>query len=177
MPQGNYDDQLPIFKWKNWVPKKVNIMNWRASLDRLPTLTSLQARGVPVQSVSCPLCQEAEETTEHVFTSCPTSITVWNSVARWCKITPIYAFYMQNILELHVHKPGSTTWKKMVNAIALVTRWCFWRARNERLHNNKVKITEQIVNEVKAMACLWIGNRAIKMCAKLTQWSSFSILL
>ncbi|KAK1423184.1 hypothetical protein QVD17_18479 [Tagetes erecta] len=174
--QGS-DDQEPVFKWNNWVPKKVNVMNWRASLNRLPTLISLQARGVNVQTSTCLLCNEADETAEHVFTACPKVTTVWNSVASWCKISPLYAFSINDIFELHVHKPGSPIWKKLINAIVLVTCWCFWKARNEQSHGNKVKTADQIVNEVKAMSFLWIRNRATKICADWNQWSSFAITL
>lgn len=170
-------EEEAVFKWNNWVPKKVNIMNWRASCDRLPTLKALDKRGITVQTNTCILCQEALETTEHIFTSCPAVINVWNGIASWCEIVPIYAFSMKDILELHIHKPGSQTWKKLINAIALVTCWYFWQARNDKIHNRNIKTTYQILNEVKTMAFLWIGNRASKICADWNEWNSFSISL
>lgn len=54
-PHGS-GNQETVFKWNSWVPKKVNVMNWRASLNRMPTLKSLQARGVNIQTDICSLC-------------------------------------------------------------------------------------------------------------------------
>ncbi|GJU88931.1 putative RNA-directed DNA polymerase [Tanacetum coccineum] len=38
------------FKWNSWVPKKVNICLWRASLNRLPTRSNLTNKGINLES-------------------------------------------------------------------------------------------------------------------------------
>ncbi|XP_076931459.1 uncharacterized protein LOC143596613 [Bidens hawaiensis] len=58
------------FAWNNWVPRKVNVVAWRAELERLPTFVSLAARNLAVTSNFCPFCGEVEETAEHLFVSC-----------------------------------------------------------------------------------------------------------
>ncbi|GJR39959.1 hypothetical protein Tco_1215643 [Tanacetum coccineum] len=45
--------------WNSWIPKKVNICLWRASLDRLLTCTNLSYCGVVLPSLSCHLCSNA----------------------------------------------------------------------------------------------------------------------
>ncbi|GKD24074.1 reverse transcriptase domain, reverse transcriptase zinc-binding domain protein [Tanacetum coccineum] len=45
--------------WNSWIPRKVNICLWRASLDRLLTRTNLSYHGVVLPSLSCPLCSNA----------------------------------------------------------------------------------------------------------------------
>uniref|UniRef100_A0A251TWR6 Putative reverse transcriptase zinc-binding domain-containing protein n=1 Tax=Helianthus annuus TaxID=4232 RepID=A0A251TWR6_HELAN len=56
-----------VHRWNNWVPKKVGILTWRANLDRLPTRCALARRNINVPNVLCPMCGEAQETTEHIL--------------------------------------------------------------------------------------------------------------
>ncbi|GKB12598.1 RNA-directed DNA polymerase, eukaryota, partial [Tanacetum coccineum] len=44
--------------WNSWIPRKVNICVWRASLNRLPSRLNLQNRGVALSSILCPLCED-----------------------------------------------------------------------------------------------------------------------
>ncbi|GKD27953.1 hypothetical protein Tco_1234167 [Tanacetum coccineum] len=41
--------------WSKLIPVKVNIMGWRLSIDKLPTRVNLDARGIDVPSVLCPV--------------------------------------------------------------------------------------------------------------------------
>ncbi|GJV01122.1 putative RNA-directed DNA polymerase, eukaryota, reverse transcriptase zinc-binding domain protein [Tanacetum coccineum] len=45
-----------IHKWISCIPRKVNVCVWRASLNRLLTRSNLSARGVNLQSIRCPMC-------------------------------------------------------------------------------------------------------------------------
>ncbi|GJU78445.1 RNA-directed DNA polymerase, eukaryota, reverse transcriptase zinc-binding domain protein [Tanacetum coccineum] len=56
-------------RWCKLVPNKVNIMVWRMALDRLPTRVNLDARGLDIPSVLCPICEECSESTAHFFFS------------------------------------------------------------------------------------------------------------
>ncbi|KAJ0628987.1 putative RNA-directed DNA polymerase [Helianthus annuus] len=44
-----------IFKWNNWTPKKVGIVDWRAMVERLPTRNALELKGIHTASTTCPL--------------------------------------------------------------------------------------------------------------------------
>ena len=57
-------------RWCKLIPIKVNIMAWRLSLNKLTTRMNLDARGIDVPSVLCPICGEYSETANHLFFSC-----------------------------------------------------------------------------------------------------------
>nr|GEU67457.1 RNA-directed DNA polymerase, eukaryota, reverse transcriptase zinc-binding domain protein [Tanacetum cinerariifolium] len=57
-------------KWVKSIPNKINIFVWKVSLDRLPTRHNLVQRGVPVPSLSCPNCNNAQEDLAHILFSC-----------------------------------------------------------------------------------------------------------
>ncbi|GJX49068.1 RNA-directed DNA polymerase, eukaryota, reverse transcriptase zinc-binding domain protein [Tanacetum coccineum] len=51
--------------WNSWIPRKVNVCVWRASINRLATRSNLAARGVSLSSTLCPFCVEENEDIEH----------------------------------------------------------------------------------------------------------------
>ncbi|GJS70247.1 ribonuclease H-like domain-containing protein [Tanacetum coccineum] len=57
--------------WNSWIPRKVNICVWRASLNRLPSRLNLQNIGVALSSILCPLCEDEVESVAHCLISLP----------------------------------------------------------------------------------------------------------
>ncbi|GKA17317.1 reverse transcriptase domain, reverse transcriptase zinc-binding domain protein, partial [Tanacetum coccineum] len=47
--------------WNNMVPKKVNIFMWRALKGRLPVRVKLNRRGIDLDLVLCPCCNNIVE--------------------------------------------------------------------------------------------------------------------
>ncbi|GJS78792.1 RNA-directed DNA polymerase, eukaryota [Tanacetum coccineum] len=47
-------------RWVKYVPIKINVFAWNVFLDRLPTRSNLQHRGVLVSDSLCPLCSSAK---------------------------------------------------------------------------------------------------------------------
>ena len=72
-----YDDSsIRHHIWISWVPIKVNLCVWRATIDRVPTYLNLAKRGVALASTICPLCKMEEEYVSHRFITCSFSNTV-----------------------------------------------------------------------------------------------------
>ncbi|XP_076920194.1 uncharacterized protein LOC143581255 [Bidens hawaiensis] len=90
-----------IFKWNNWIPKKVNLVAWRAELDRLPTRVALAARNINVLSIDCAFCGDHNESVEHIIVSCGLAQAVWHAISVWCRVPAIYTFRVRDLLELH----------------------------------------------------------------------------
>lgn len=57
--------------WSKLVPKKVNIFVWRAQRGRLPVRVELDRRGVDLDAVLCPSCNNFVE-------SCAHSLVTWD---------------------------------------------------------------------------------------------------
>ncbi|GJT46622.1 2-oxoglutarate (2OG) and Fe(II)-dependent oxygenase superfamily protein [Tanacetum coccineum] len=57
--------------WNYWIPRKVNICVWRASIDRLSTRLNLVNRGVSIDSAVCPFCEACRESVNHCLLICP----------------------------------------------------------------------------------------------------------
>ncbi|GJT72751.1 RNA-directed DNA polymerase, eukaryota, reverse transcriptase zinc-binding domain protein [Tanacetum coccineum] len=66
---SNHIDSHPT-RWNKLLPIKVNILTWRVINRRIPTRTNLDRRGIDLDSVHCPLCDEDLESEDHIFVSC-----------------------------------------------------------------------------------------------------------
>ena len=53
-------------RWNKLIPIKVNIASWRFENRRVPTRVNLDHRGIDLDSVRCPICDEDLETEEHI---------------------------------------------------------------------------------------------------------------
>ena len=57
-------------RWVNAVPNKVNIHAWKVKLDCLPTRLNISRRGLSINSILCPNCNNEVESASHLFFSC-----------------------------------------------------------------------------------------------------------
>ncbi|XP_035837150.1 uncharacterized protein LOC118485040 [Helianthus annuus] len=162
-----------VFEWNNRVPKKVAIMAWRSEMEKLPTKCALSARNIPVQDLRCLLCNEYDESSEHLFVSCHFAQIIWQNIASWCKIPPIIAFDVKDLLDLHGYSSVSKKRKKAIHAIVLVTFWGIWRMRNEVTFRQGSPNTVKVLEEIKAMAYLWVKNRSKEAQLSWDDWCRF----
>ncbi|GJV11474.1 RNA-directed DNA polymerase, eukaryota, reverse transcriptase zinc-binding domain protein [Tanacetum coccineum] len=73
--------------WCNILPRKVNIFIWRMRLDRLPHRLNLSRRGLDIQSIDCPICNNDRETNDHIFFSCDVASNIWRLVHVWSDLS------------------------------------------------------------------------------------------
>ncbi|XP_071713997.1 uncharacterized protein [Rutidosis leptorrhynchoides] len=65
------------------VLKKVEVFVWRARKSRLPVLVELDKRGVDLNSVRFPLCDDDIESVNHSLIHCKHAFEVWCKVFYW----------------------------------------------------------------------------------------------
>ncbi|PWA78745.1 ribonuclease H protein [Artemisia annua] len=56
-------------RWVEYIPIKINVFALKVFLDRLPTRSNLQHRGVQVSDSLCPICSSALEDSSHLLFS------------------------------------------------------------------------------------------------------------
>lgn len=57
-------------RWIKAMPIKVNIHAWKVKIDCLPTRINISQRGMKIESIICPMCGEAAESSRHIFFTC-----------------------------------------------------------------------------------------------------------
>lgn len=75
--------------WKGLAPSNVLVFAWKAMWGRVPTKHILRRRGALPSEVplTCVFCENAVETAEHHFFSCPFSAKVWDHCNRWFSVS------------------------------------------------------------------------------------------
>ncbi|GKA25333.1 RNA-directed DNA polymerase, eukaryota [Tanacetum coccineum] len=74
-----------VWQWKfddeeSFTIRTVNVFAWRAMRNQLPTRTSLDTRGIDIDSLLCPFCNSNMEDSNHVFFSCNVALELWNKI-------------------------------------------------------------------------------------------------
>jgi hypothetical protein len=71
--------------WKIDAPSKALVLGWRLLLDRLPTRSALNHRGILLNpnDLLCVFCSLHVEDSGHLFLSCQFSKEVWAEIANW----------------------------------------------------------------------------------------------
>ncbi|GJS77223.1 RNA-directed DNA polymerase, eukaryota [Tanacetum coccineum] len=57
-------------RWVKCVPIKINVLAWKIKTDALPTRFNISRRGIDIQDMSCLICDNAIESTDHLFFRC-----------------------------------------------------------------------------------------------------------
>lgn len=159
-----------VMSWDSWVPVKVNLLMWRAEMDRLPTRIALKRRGVDIQDFGCVLCNAADESMEHIFTGCGFSFGVWSMIGSWCKIGPVYAFDFSDILRLHEIASTSKWGKRIIKCIVMIACWAIWRSRNTTVFEGGTSKVIEVVSNTKFLAFLWLSSRSRFRALRWKDW-------
>ncbi|GKD51880.1 RNA-directed DNA polymerase, eukaryota, partial [Tanacetum coccineum] len=74
-------------RWIKVVPLKINVHAWKVSLDCLPTRLNISRRGMDIDSILCPMCDKAVESTSHLFFTCHVAREVFRKITRWWDVS------------------------------------------------------------------------------------------
>nr|GFB23861.1 RNA-directed DNA polymerase, eukaryota, reverse transcriptase zinc-binding domain protein [Tanacetum cinerariifolium] len=148
--------------WNILVPKKVNIFVWRAIKGRLPVRVELDKRGIDLDSMLCPCCNNSVETCAHCLVTCDLAMSVWDKVFNWWKVGNVNDF---SIFELFsssggVNVPSFLT--RVWQAVIWTSGYFIWKERNARVFGKKVTSTNMIVQDIKLKSFEWIVRRSKK---------------
>ncbi|KAK1273796.1 hypothetical protein QJS04_geneDACA015179 [Acorus gramineus] len=67
--------------WQKYQPPTYSACTWLALLDKAPTLTNLQRKGL-VREVTSLMCKSEVETVDHLYLKCPFAAFIWSLVLR-----------------------------------------------------------------------------------------------
>ncbi|XP_042477785.1 uncharacterized protein LOC122059169 [Macadamia integrifolia] len=122
--------------WHNNLPPRIATFGWRLAHERLPTDELIRKKGIFLVS-RCSLCEQYEESMEHIFLHCPFSRDIWEKFTscfaiRWSEHESIDSLFQW--------------WKRKSRLINLKNSWMIgftiiasqiWRERNIRRYEGK----------------------------------------
>lgn len=114
---------------------------WLVIQNRIPTRDRLIQWGLQVDD-RCLLCNQNHESRDHLFFDCPFSYDMWNMVARRLQILPIRTW--QDSLAQMTTLSTPTAQRLLILLAWQATVYWIWNERNNRLHINTFRTTDQI---------------------------------
>ncbi|XP_021971506.1 uncharacterized protein LOC110866670 [Helianthus annuus] len=133
----------------NSILSKCNIFVWREKMGKIATMDALKKRNIGDSNTICGLCEEGEESVDHLFTSCYFASMLWSFISSWCKSQNIVVFSFKDLIEVHNHFGLNRQKIEAINGLIRTGCWVIWRSRNEARFRNKPVKLEGIISEVK----------------------------
>ncbi|GKC26786.1 putative RNA-directed DNA polymerase [Tanacetum coccineum] len=165
--------------WNSWIPRKVNVCTWRASIDRLPTRSNPVNRGVALPSVQCCLCNREIEAVEHCIIRCSRVVPIWRNIWSWWGIpspSVFPSFSNQDIVKGNVKTSGCHLTNKVLNGVLLCSIWSIWKRRNKVSHAD-LDLAPKIIEEdlfpaIQRITKTWMSARLKSPEANWNNWIS-----
>ena len=144
---------------KCWAPNKCKIFLWLAIHSRCWTIDRLAKRGLPHPD-KCPLCDQEEETIQHLLTSCFVVRQVWFNLFAPLNLSRSVP---------RQHESSFTEWwcrtikrvkkedRKGVNSLIILGTWMIWKHRNACVFEGASPSVNSILSLLKdehSLCCL-----------------------
>jgi hypothetical protein len=125
--------------WESWAPSKCSFFIWLVMHNRCWTADRLARRGLPHPSV-CPLCDQEEETIQHLLISCVFARQFWYFL--------LSRSGLPNLSPDNVICSLDDWWSRAVekiprdlqsgfNSLVILGAWSLWRHRNDCVFNGR----------------------------------------
>ncbi|GJR55266.1 RNA-directed DNA polymerase, eukaryota [Tanacetum coccineum] len=139
-------------RWSKLVPKKVNILVWRAGRGRLATRVNLDSRNIDLHTILCPMCDSETKSTEHLMVSCSWSNAIWNKPKNKSFFEPLQL--------------------KCFEAVLFSSAWIMWRSRNRKVFTDKSQSSVEVFKEIQQLSFNWISGRGPSCSGSTTRQES-----
>ncbi|GLU17301.1 hypothetical protein SLE2022_336770 [Rubroshorea leprosula] len=137
--------------WKTNTLPKIQHFLWLLSHKRLKSLNFLQRLGICSSSI-CPRCQSYDETIDHIFKTCSSSVSLWNDILPGAIVsnddTPFLQWLRNNSARSDDALTTPVAWGTLFSFII----WGIWIFRNHVLYRHENINTQTFCNSIRFRA-------------------------
>ncbi|XP_071704072.1 uncharacterized protein [Rutidosis leptorrhynchoides] len=145
---------------KNYlVPNKLEIFIWRVLKRRLPVRIELDKRGIDLDSVRCPICDDDVESLDHLLFFCRVSMDVWDKVYKWWGLDAVTNLSISEAFRGKCNRNLSHLESLVWQAIEWTCASFIWRNRNQKVFTNSCWSVPVLMMEIQLKSFEWISNR------------------
>jgi len=150
--------------WKAWAPLKVKFFLWLAFLGRLWTAERRFRHGLQADA-TCRLCDQDEETCDHLLFRCSFSRQVWWEFLRRLSLQNITPQAGMSISEwwAHLRRQLPMQKRKGFDSLFALISWQLWKGRNARTFRNDNQQTLMVCRLIKFEGDNWIAAGATNL--------------
>ncbi|XP_071712589.1 uncharacterized protein [Rutidosis leptorrhynchoides] len=154
----------------NLVPLKVEVFMWRVLNMRIPVLTELDKRGIDLDSVRCPLCDDDIESIDHSMIFCRLTMDIWERLYKWWNLGPVSNLSSNEAFRGKCIRNLSPSGTRIWQATEWTCAYLIWRNRNQKVFSNKSWITSTALMEIQLKSFEWIASRFKKEKIEWLEW-------
>ncbi|GKD77962.1 RNA-directed DNA polymerase, eukaryota, reverse transcriptase zinc-binding domain protein [Tanacetum coccineum] len=163
-------------RWIKAVPIKVNIHAWKVRLDGLPTRLNISRRGLDIDSILCPLCENAVESSTHIFFTCRIVREIFRKVSCWWNVSFADISSYEEWQEWIVNSRLSLKYKSLLEGVCYIMWWHIWAFRNKSIFGLKNPAKAVIFDDVVSRSFYWCRSRC-KTSFSWIDWCKNSYLV
>nr|GEU32234.1 RNA-directed DNA polymerase, eukaryota [Tanacetum cinerariifolium] len=156
-------------RWIKAVPIKVNVHAWKVKLDGLPTRLNISRRGIDIESILCPMCGKAVESTSHIFFTCQMSKEILRKISRWWDIDYMEISSYEEWLDWILNMRLSVKSKLLFEGVCYVLWWHVWSFRNKTIFGSQIPSKAMIFDDVVSRSFYWCRYRC-KVSFSWIEW-------
>ncbi|KAF8657007.1 hypothetical protein HU200_060340 [Digitaria exilis] len=134
-------NQLASSIWETHLSNKVKFFGWLLYHGHVNSRAMLHSRHIrSIEDSFCEHCPETLETDEHIFTQCPTAISIWGCLGIDANASNFrYPAHLGQELEIP---------HQVQTDVMLLLLWHIWKARNAMLFEHKDQTTTETIRRV-----------------------------
>ncbi|XP_071688137.1 uncharacterized protein [Rutidosis leptorrhynchoides] len=121
----------------NLIPQKVGIFMWRIQRKRIAVKEELDRRGIDLDSLLCPLCNDVVESVDHAIYSCKLAQEIWVGIHKWWDLPLPSGSNLEDLIKGGLSIGLNTSQRKSWQAIVWVTCYYIWKNRNQKIFRNE----------------------------------------
>ncbi|GJY02539.1 RNA-directed DNA polymerase, eukaryota [Tanacetum coccineum] len=149
----------PSTRWNKAAPKKINIMAWKVKMTNLPTRFNLSRRGLNIESILCPICNLAAETSCHLFFKCCMVKDIYKKIESWWDINMVSTSSYEEWCIWFSPLRLSSKAKLFLEGVFFITWWSIWRYRNKIIFGSSSHPKSRIMDDIMASSFSWCRFR------------------
>nr|GEW06908.1 RNA-directed DNA polymerase, eukaryota [Tanacetum cinerariifolium] len=146
-------------RWLKEMPTKVNIFIWRMLLNKIPTRMNLMTRGITVKSNQCGICDEGDETINHLMLHCDLARDLWALVGLWWTLDLPFVLTIRELMSWVDHTRLHILANKVLHVVVGTTAWSICNFRKRNVFQEEKPKKALLFYSIVSTSFFWLSNR------------------
>lgn len=142
------------FTWQSRAPLQCRFFAWLVIKNRCWTSDRLARRGLPHQD-SCPLCNQQDETIQHLLIDCVFARQVWHWMGQVTARVEFEPRQNETLGQWCSRQDGSATNRKATRAKCLLGMWMIWKHWKDIVFNGASPSLSRTVRWIREEGRIW----------------------
>ena len=143
-----------VFTWQTKAPRRCRFFSWLAIRIRCWTSDRLARRGLPHQD-TCPLCNQHDETMQHLLMECVFARQIWATMGRLTERVDIQPRQNEPLEQWSIRQDGNSDSGRAHKAKCLLGMWMIWKQRNDVIFNGERPSVTRTIQRIQEEGRLW----------------------